>query len=1118
MKNISFRPAATNTHHQGAAAPDCALCTPGQDCSVCHLRSCEGKLYHIQLQRQRARPEDKPARERQLRTAAGEALVAARHSVDSHELRKARPSDLITLVCDFAKLRQFPISRESAAIVELLGQELSTRSAQGALDSLSPKDLSRLAGAISQGAGPGARQALSGLAQVFLKQGALTADAGWVAQSLSLMANALARGKAGVTQAALEKLAQAIVDRDLNAEEGWNGQSLSLVANALVKSGSQNPVIETALNKLAQVIAARNLSREPAWKAQNLSMMATALGQGAGPDIQQGLVWLARALLTEERLEEKHGWNVQSLAMFASGLARGLQKDTEQPEAGPQPDDRRQQRTRDFQAALALLARTIRSRNIDTDPGWNSQHLTMVANALSKGQGPEAREALMQLARTISQRDLSCQDEWNPHHLSVTASALAKIEDEEDAQQALTCLARAIKDRDLRTEQGWLVSYIAMMTNAMGKGTGPDVEMALTRLAQLINTRDLTRRGGWSSRNMAMLANGLSKGRGQAVEEALTQLALIILPGRGWDLLSEREWSGQDMIMLANGISRGTGREADKALAQLALVVRSRRLDGARPWSLQDITLMGNALAKAEEEEEVRKAIRHLARTISEQNLLAQAEVLPRTLGLLTNALAKSSGPDVELVLTRIAQIVNDQPWPGLRQWEARILVMIIHGLGKGRGPDVLKALTRLARVIKNSRLLLKDDWTDQHLSMAANGLGKAEGVEVEAALNHLAQAIKKLQQLQPGSWGAQPLAVMACQMSRAGGKEAREALQLLTDSLNGQQLTAEAGWNARTLSMMTTAIGQDLCTSALFDELTGHLLAQAAQKPTALVSALQGFCRFSLTAAHLRVARRLLDELEALDFRPATRRQWGALLWSITLFHFASGQLQAAEAGLADSFERDCRRYLSWRSDREQDDAEDELSYNDGWHNSWACDYWHQAPRLSCRVEQGIPRPAGEPISYWQQQVFEQLKKELSGHDLQMEVHVNDFPVDIMIDGRLCVEVDGKGHFIRTSATADEQPAEGDNQRRTKDQFIDEMLHRYGYRVFRIAGAEDRDKLRAFVRQVRAAVDSLEPGEVEPAWQEVRRKKRSKPRREAPVPVIQGHNGRRRHPGPGRR
>ena len=156
-------------------------------------------------------------------------------------------------------------------------------------------------------------------------------------------------------------------------------------------------------------------------------------------------------------------------------------------------------------------------------------------------------------------------------------------------------------------------------------------------------------------------------------------------------------------------------------------------------------------------------------------------------------------------------------------------------------------------------------------------------------------------------------------------------------------------------------------------------------------------------------------------------------------------------------------------------DDDTHEEAFGDRWHDSWSCDYWQ--PSASARRAVPVAPPDGaSAVSYTQSDVFERLRQDLAGHDVCQEILVNQFPVDILIDGRVCVEVDGPEHFIDVPVPVPEAGQAGTvftRERRTKDLFIDHMLRQYGYRVFRIANAQYSARLDELVQQVAAALAS---------------------------------------------
>ena len=160
-------------------------------------------------------------------------------------------------------------------------------------------------------------------------------------------------------------------------------------------------------------------------------------------------------------------------------------------------------------------------------------------------------------------------------------------------------------------------------------------------------------------------------------------------------------------------------------------------------------------------------------------------------------------------------------------------------------------------------------------------------------------------------------------------------------------------------------------------------------------------------------------------------------------------------------------------------------MSPGQPWQSRWARSYGESLTRADSAppvvsVVSGADRPR---VSSLQQRVFDQLKQAMPAHDLQMEVRINEFPVDVLIDGHLCLEVDGPYHFVQVLAEGSHL-ADGRAilafERRTRDRFIDHMLHHYGYRVFRLADAQDPARVQACIDQIRAALASSWLGDAE--------------------------------------
>ena len=538
------------------------------------------------------------------------------------------------------------------------------------------------------------------------------------------------------------------------------------------------------------------------------------------------------------------------------------------------------------------------------------------------------------------------------------------------------------------------------------------------------------------------MANGLIKGDGACINEALVYIAQLLL--MGGPLTPEAGWSARPLAMIVAGLGKGEGPEVEEALTGLAQALMGQELTAHNGWTVPFLVMLANGLGKRQEPA-VRSALARVAQGVTQRPLTAAEGWGEAQLAIMINALAKGEGPDIRQALSHLAARVCQLPQAAIQAWPARPQAMMVHGLARGEGPEIQEALNRLAQAIIASDLTAGQGWNSRFLSMASMGLGKTS-----AAL-------------------------------------ARPALARLADWVCQLELAHEPETAGSDLGIIMDVMGQTLADHAAFEKITAALVHRAALEPEVLNGLLGCLARFALSAVHLKSASRLLEALGTQDVRPGSERERQEMLWSITLFHFASLQHTPVDQALTVSFAQARQRYrfctvTGWRDHDSSDDGRidndrSEAASSDLWHERWAADYW--APPAA----RGQPTPA-EPAAvtpatpYWQGQVFERFRKELPGHDVRQEVRVNHFPVDIMIDGRVCIEVDGPGHFVELLAHSGGRSGVVVRQRRTKDLFIDHMLGQYGYRVVRIEVARIRDPvmLEEQVRQLVRALDSPLP------------------------------------------
>ena len=289
--------------------------------------------------------------------------------------------------------------------------------------------------------------------------------------------------------------------------------------------------------------------------------------------------------------------------------------------------------------------------------------------------------------------------------------------------------------------------------------------------------------------------------------------------------------------------------------------------------------------------------------------------------------------------------------------------------------------------------------------------------------------------------------------------------------SVSGADIQAACGLD---LVIMMDAMGQSLADHAVFERITSALVHKARLEPEAVQGLLRSLSRLALSGAHLEAASRLLQALRDCACRPGSLRELSGILWSITLFHFSSVQHKPVDQALAASFVQAWQYFSAAVAQGCADKVT--ASPDDHWYHCWVFDYWSLPGTANRPVPVALVE--GTPaIPYRQAQVFERFRQEMPGHDVRQEARVNQFPVDIMIDGCICVEVDGPAHFAEM--LVDRRGQTGRTlvrQRRTKDFFIDHMLRQYGYRVFRIDMAQSADRVDALIRQVQRALDSPLP------------------------------------------
>ena len=817
------------------------------------------------------------------------------------------------------------------------------------------------------------------------------------------------------------------------------------------------------------------------WSAKHLSLVANGFSKGQGAWVQTGLTHLAQTLLAipARQLTPGLGWQAPELVMMINGLGKG--------------------HGASIQQALAHLAKALpAARYLTPGSGWTPQHIALVTHGLGKAEGQAVQEALQQLAQVISREDLACLRQWEAQDLAMVAHGLGKGEGA-IIQQALAHLARALPEgRQLTDESGWTGRRLAMMADGLAKGEGSCFQAARERLSRAVLMRgQLGKPSGWSGLSLAMMADGLSRGSGACIGQALVWLAEALLERMPLTAQSDQGQDPQSLALMVHALGKAEAAGVRALLQGLARVVT--RVLGRGPaagWTLRELAITAHGLASGEGPC-IRKALTCLARAFLEKRQgLAGAAWPVRHQAMMAHGLSKGEGTDISEALRSLAQdLIPWWPLTAESGWTARPLAMMTQALACGEGPDIQTALVCLAQALPDEPLLTAEQgWTVPCLAMMTCGLGKGEGPELQEALDRLARVISACDLTGCAQWSLRCLAMAARGLARTSGVAARQALARLAGLACRLDLAQGAEESGRDLALLMVALGEALTDHAVFEKITSALVPHTGQEAGAVQDLLSGLSRSALSVTHLTAACRLLEAFRTQAVRPGSQQALNEMLWNITLFHFACVQHKPVDQQLAVSFAQfwhhflfctvtgcDADRNHADRNHADRNHADkSQAAFDAPWPVIWAADYWQP----SAAARRGVPVTRGDvPVTWWdapstgpgsQALVYARLRQELPGHDICQQARINHCPVDILIDGRVCLLVEGPDHCVEQWTQTREQ-ATGTlvRQRRTRDLFIDHMLRQYGYLVFRIDPDLARDPAGpdALVRQVRAAL-----------------------------------------------
>ncbi|MCG8532335.1 MAG: hypothetical protein MI749_16970, partial [Desulfovibrionales bacterium] len=331
-------------------------------------------------------------------------------------------------------------------------------------------------------------------------------------------------------------------------------------------------------------------------------------------------------------------------------------------------------------------------------------------------------------------------------------------------------------------------------------------------------------------------------------------------------------------------------------------------------------------------------------------------------------------------------------------------------------------ALKIIIRAVIDRKRDLKDEkeWTAQHLALVANAIGKVESKRATRALVATAGEVadRKWDLKDKTEWTAQSVALVANAISKVeGNNDVTRALNIIADAVidREQDFEDNTEWTAQGLSMVATGLRYS-GNSRAFELVIDRLVTFAGQEPLELAWLLSCMSGWHLVDEHLRAGLKLYKALEEADYRPDSLRTVHELIWSATVMHFVSTEMGGSEGddSRTDLFRKYYQNYRNFAEGNQERNGSGTV-FQDRWHGIFARDYWEpeqSEPGLVIEFQE-----EDRDISKKQRQVYQKLREIYDS--CYLEVSINQFPVDILLDGRVCVEVDGPQHYVKYGAGA---------------------------------------------------------------------------------------------------
>ena len=674
-----------------------------------------------------------------------------------------------------------------------------------------------------------------------------------------------------------------------------------------------------------------------------------------------------------------------------------------------------------------------RQTRLTDDQGCRVQTLALLANGFSGVSGCEP--GLKTLHDEVVKREaqLSAAQGCRVQHLALLTNGFSGVSGCEPGLKILH--AEVVKrEAQLGAAQGCRVQHLALLANGFSGVSGCEPGLKILHAEVVKREAQLSAAQGCPVQNLALLVNGFSGVGG--CEPGLKILHAEVVK-REEQLSAAQGCRVQHLALLANGFSGVSDCEPGLKILHAEVVKREAQLSAAQGCRVQNLALLANAFSGVSDCEPGLKIL-HSAVVKREAQLSAAQGCPVQNLALLANGFSGVSGCEPGLKILHAEVVKREAQLSVAQSCRVQTLALLANGFSGVSGCEPGLKILHDEVVKREAQLSAAQGSQVQHLALLANGFSGVSGCEPGLKILH-AEVVKREAQLSAAQCcPVQNLALLTNGFSGLSGCE--RGLNILYTEISQHIPFELSNWSAKELTMILRVLCK--CFPSVLQVTLGITLFNELYR-------LQGS----------RLEIELLWFSAMLDF-VTTHNPHEFFFDAMPYRNCLPGELffEAPSQTFSEPAFSPADSKTGWK--------------NNQWQDTFAFIYWYWPDQQQGDCPALIPEQTPD-VSRLQQKVYRALVKALPNQPIKMEVQIKQFPVDILVGQRLCIEVDGPSHFYQDDSI-EEANKKTPGMRRTVDYFIDHILHKLGFKVMRIpyTQVDSPQELSNFVESVKRRVN----------------------------------------------